>query len=188
MHLTPNGKLVCPHGELSSTLCYWLADEKKAKLKGEPLPPRGGTRMPSSCDCCSTEGLNVAVDASVPLPAMPSSLFEFLEENGAELVKVKGLDARRVPHMPGPMFVTKYGKFVCRHGRSRAALCKKSTCGCVLKAMPVRANMKGLKMGLVAGPLKVRSKGLKAGNACVRVVESATEEESHDEGSPTAAA
>ena len=57
--ITPAGKLVCPHGELSSTISYWLASEKKARLEGLPIPPRGGSRGRSSCDCQSTEGLNV---------------------------------------------------------------------------------------------------------------------------------
>ena len=51
VYTTPSGKLVCPHGELSSTICFWLAAEKKARLEGLPLPPRGGSRGRSFCDC-----------------------------------------------------------------------------------------------------------------------------------------
>ena len=154
--ITPTGKLVCPHGELSSTICYWLAAEKKARLEGLPPPPRGGSRGQSVCDCQNTEGLNVTPDPSTALPSPPDSLFQFLEDTGAELVKVKGRDARRVPHVPGPTFVTAYGKLCCRHGASRVSLCKKKkfapstrrpACECVLKPLPARSGLKDLQLG-----------------------------------------
>ena len=116
--ITPTGKLVCPHGELSSTICYWLAAEKKAWFEGLPLPPRGGSRGRSSCDCQSTEGLNVTPDASTASPPPPTSLFQFLEDTGAELTTVKGREARRIPHFPGPMFVTTLGKFAVATARA----------------------------------------------------------------------
>ena len=160
VYITPAGKLVCPHGELSSTICYWLAAEKKARLEGKPLPPRGGSRGRSCCDCQSTEGLNVTPDASMALPSPPTSLFEFLEDTGAELIKVKGRDARRIPHVPGPTFVTTLGKLCCRHGASRASLCKKQkalapssrrpACRCVLEPLPARSGLKDLQLGKCA--------------------------------------
>ena len=160
VYITPAGKLVCPHGECSSTLCYWLAAEKKARLEGLPLPPRGGSRGWTCCDCQNTEGLNVTPDASTALPMPPTSLFEFLEDTGAELVKVKGRDARRIPHVPGPTFVTTLGRLCCRHGASRASLCKKQkalapssrrpACQCVLKPLPARAEFKDLQLGKCA--------------------------------------
>lgn len=159
--MTTGGKLVCPHGECSSTICYWLAAEKKAQLEGKPLPPRGGSRAASACDCQSTEGLNVTPDAQTRAPAPPHSLFDFLEAKDAECIKVKGRDARRIPHLGGPTFVTATGKLVCRHGASRASLCKRQkadspsarlpACGCVLKALPVRAGLKGLQLGKCQG-------------------------------------
>jgi len=154
--ITPTGKLVCPHGELSSTICYWLAAEKKARLEGLPPPLRGGSRGQSVCDCQNTEGLNVTPDTSTILPSPPDSLFQFLEDAGAELIKVKGRDARRIPHVPGPTFVTSYGKLCCRHGASRASLCKKQklapstrrpACECVLKPLPARSGLKDLQLG-----------------------------------------
>ena len=158
--ITPAGKLVCPHGELSSTISYWLASEKKARLEGLPIPPRGGSRGRSSCDCQSTEGLNVTPDASTAPPPPPASLFQFLEEAGAELTAVKGREARRIPHVPGPMFVTTLGKLCCRHGASRASLSKRQRCSepssrrpacqCVLKPLPARAGIKGLQLGKCA--------------------------------------
>ena len=157
VYLTPAGKLVCPHGEGSSTICYWLAAEKKARLEGRPLPPRGGSRGGSCCDCQSTEGLNVKPDVSTVLPSPPTSLFEFLEDTGAEVIKVKGRDARRIPHVPGPTFVTTLGRLCCRHGASRTSLCKKQkalapssrrpACHCVLKPLPARAELKDLRFG-----------------------------------------
>ena len=158
--ITPAGKLVCPHGELSSTISYWLASEKKARLEGLPIPPRGGSRGRSSCDCQSTEGLNVKPDASTAPPPPPASLFQFLQDTGAELTTVKGREARRIPHIPGPMFVTTLGKLCCRHGVSRASLSKRQRCSepssrrpacqCVLKSLPARAGIKGLQLGKCA--------------------------------------
>ena len=126
--ITPAGKLVCPHGELSSTISCWLASEKKARLEGLPIRPRGGSRGQSSCDCQSTEGLNVTPDASTAPPTPPASLFKFLQDTGAELTTVKGREARRIPHVAGPMFVTTMGKLCCRHGASRASLNKRQRC------------------------------------------------------------
>jgi hypothetical protein len=116
----------------------------------------------STCDCQSTEGLNVTPDAQTRAPAPPHSLFDFLEAKDAERIKVKGRDARRIPHLGGPAFVTVTGKLVCRHGASRASLCKRQkadspsarlpACGCVLKALPVCARgLKGLQLGKCQG-------------------------------------
>ena len=79
---------------------------------------------------------------------------------GAELTKVKGREARRIPHVPGPMFVTTLGKLCCRHGASRASLSKRQRCSepssrrpacqCVLKPLPARAGIKGLQLGKCA--------------------------------------
>ena len=159
--ITTGGKLVCPHGELSSTICYWLAAEKKARLNGEPVPPRGGSRGHTTCDCQTTEGLNVKPDADTIVPAPPNSLFDFLESKGTELVRVKGRDARRVPHVEGPTFLTSTGKLVCRHGATRMTLARRQKtetpsprqqlCGCVLKGLPVRPGLKGLQLGRCAG-------------------------------------
>lgn len=159
--ITTGGKLVCPHGELSSTICYWLAAEKKARLNGEPVPPRGGSRGLTTCDCQTTEGLNVKPDADTIVPKPPNSLFDFLEAKNTEVIRVKGRAARRVPHIDGPAFLTSNGKFVCRHGVSRMTLERRQKaaapsslrplCGCVLKPMPVRPGQKGVQLGRCAG-------------------------------------
>ena len=104
-----------------------------------------------------TEGLNVKPSAAVALPVAPKSLFEFLEMQEAELIKVKGLDARRIPHLSGPTFVTVTGHLCCRHGASRASLRKSEktphsskrlpTCGCSLKPLPWRTGLKHLQLG-----------------------------------------
>ena len=95
--------------------------------------------------------------AAVALPVAPKSLFEFLEMQEAELIKVKGLDARRIPHLSGPTFVTVTGHLCCRHGASRASLRKSEktphsskrlpTCGCSLKPLPWRTGLKHLQLG-----------------------------------------
>ena len=154
-------KLLCPHGECSSTIAHWINMEAKAKQQGLPPPPRGGSRGLSSCNCQDTLGLNPKCIGCVPTPqtALPASLFELLEQTGAERICVKGQEALRVPHLPGPTFVTARGRLCCRHGASRASLKKseKAThdsnrlpkCGCVLGALPARSN--GIKQKLPLG-------------------------------------
>ena len=147
--LTSNGNLVCPHGECSSSINYWLRAERKARDAGLPIPPRGGSRGLSVCDCQNTDGMNGKIGEDCQLVTPPSSLFEFLEAQGTELIKVKGRDARRIPSLPGPTFVTSTGKICCRHGASRQSLINKQkagdrpshrlpACGCNLKPIPVR--------------------------------------------------
>ena len=124
VYCTPDGTLVCPHGECSGTISWWLAREKNARADGLPVPPRGR----SVCDCQSTVGLNQTVPESAR-PSMPTSLFAFLEQLDTERVVVKGHDARRVPKLAGDAaFLTIDGKLVCRHGASRASLIKKAQC------------------------------------------------------------
>ena len=160
VYMTIGGKLVCRHGECSSTICYWLSLEKKAREAGLPSPPRGGSRGRSLCDCQTTEGLNTKITdvSALPPPHPPTSLYELLEEMGTERVLIKGREARRIPHLPGPTFVTTAGRLCCRHGASRFSLRKKQkstkpslrlpTCGCELMPFPVRrAGLKGLQLG-----------------------------------------
>ena len=163
VYLTVDDKLVCPHGECSSTICYWVREERVAKDKGLPLKARGGNRGASSCNCQNTDGLNTRIThggTKCP-PAKPSSLFEYLEEQDSELIFVKGREARRVPHLPGPTFVTSIGQICCRHGASRMSLIKKQkagcrpssrlpTCGCSLNALPVRTGPTAMQMGKYA--------------------------------------
>jgi hypothetical protein len=149
-YLTTAGKVVCKHGECSSTICYWLANEKKAREEGRPIPERGGSRGISACDCQTTEGLNVKVGDDVSPPEPPSSLFEYLQSKGTEEIVVKGNEARCIPYLPGPTFVTARGRICCRHGASRQSLIKSKRamlpsthlpkCGCVLKAVPTRST------------------------------------------------
>jgi len=74
-----------------------------------------------------------------------------LVQQESEVVVVKGREARRVPHLCGPAFLTSTGRLCCRHGASRRSLINKEraggrpsarlpTCGCVLKPLPVRAG------------------------------------------------
>ena len=160
--LTTAGKLVCEHGEISSTICHWISHEKKAEAAGQPMPPRGGSKGVSVCDCKSTEGLNVKLCCSICPPKPPASLFEFLQASGSELIQVKGRSACRVPHMPGPMFVTSTGRLCCRHGASRrslaaarqrsgAASSRLPTCKCTLGPLPLHTGLKGVRVGKFAG-------------------------------------
>ena len=149
--LSSDGDLCCPHGEKSSTICYWLGMEKAARAEGRTPLPRGGGRTLSTCDCQNTDGLNGAVGDSVSPPTLPTSLFAYLEEQQAEQVIVRGREARRVPHLTGPTFVTTLGTLVCIHGRSRKSLVsdakkpplRKQQCGCTLSAMPQRCHRLG---------------------------------------------
>lgn len=151
--ITPNSLLVCEHGERASTILHWLSAEKKAKQAGLPIPARGGTRGLSTCDCKSTEGLNVKINDTVCAPAAPASLFSFLEECNTEQVMVKGTAARRIPHLSGPTFLMSNGRRCCRHGASRKSLIKKQrtdrpssrlpVCGCTLDVLPVRYCHRG---------------------------------------------
>ena len=156
--ISSDGSLLCPHGEKSSTICHWLVEEKAARAKGQVPRRRGGVRATSLCDCQSTEGLNTAPGDEVKPPVLPTSLFAFLEEQQTETVMVKGREARRVPHLAGPTFVTTNGALVCRHGFSRQSLIDKKrssvastrrpTCGCELQALPARrARLGGVALG-----------------------------------------
>ena len=159
--LTTDRKLVCPHGELSSTISYWTAMEKHAVEKGIPPFPRGGYQCPSICDCQTTEGLNGKVSADVCVPADPSpSLFEFLATKDVESIQVKGRKALRIPHLESPTFVTTIGTVTCRHGATRRSLIAKTKakgeskklpcCGC--KLQPLGGALKGIQLGMYAKP------------------------------------
>ena len=157
IYLSTEGQLLCEHGELSSTISLWNSIEKRAKVDGTEPPPRGGFQTPSICDCVTTEGMNVNLPYDVEIPVKPSSLFEFLESSGAECVKVKGRDARRIPYTNSPIFVSTIGTLTCHHGASRRSLIKKErsvieskrlpTCGCKLKALSMSGGLKGLQLG-----------------------------------------
>ena len=160
-YMTTTGKLVCEHGEHASTICHWLMVEKRARLENTPAPPRGGDRGRSFCDCAHTDGLNCKPSPLVKPPVPPESLFGFLQASGAEMVVIKGHEARRVPHLAGPTFVMATGRFCCRHGASRQSLINKQraikpsprrpTCGCKLELRPKRADaFKDMRIGLYA--------------------------------------
>ena len=69
--------------------------------------------------------MNVQVPKDVSLPTRPNSLFEFLEASGTETIKVKGLEARQIPHLKDEAFLSTVGTVTCRHGASRRSLIKK---------------------------------------------------------------
>ena len=88
-------------------------------------------------------------------PAVPASLFEFLQKQEAEKIVVKGFEARRIPHLQGPTFVAEDGRLCCRHGASRSTLKRKRKaqatddyCGCELGLFPKRkTSLKGMRLG-----------------------------------------
>jgi hypothetical protein len=65
--LTTDRQLVCEHGELSSTICFWLSMEKKARVDCMEAPQRG-VFNPSVCERPaggrSTEVLTFAASGS----------------------------------------------------------------------------------------------------------------------------
>ena len=142
-----------------------MSIEKKARAEGVDPPPRGGFNCQSVCDCQTTEGLNVTVPEAVCAPARPKSLFDYLEAEDAELIKVKGRDARRIPHVKDATFVSTVGTVTCRHGASRRSLIKKErskveskrlpTCGCCLGPLSMHGGLKGLQLGKYPAKLKV---------------------------------
>ena len=150
VYISPDSRLCCEHGEVASTITHWLALERNAKKNGTAPQPRGGSRGLSKCNCQSTEGLNVTPAKTIQPPRRPSSLFSFLQEKNTEMVRIKGLEARQVPHLSGPTFLLSTGHFVCRHGASRLSLIRKQRstkptfrlpkCGCELKPPPVRSS------------------------------------------------
>ena len=157
IYIDTKGELLCEHGERSTTITFWMAMEKRAKIDGTEPPPRGGFQTPSICDCMNTDGLNVKIPESVEAPALPPSLFEHLESIDTEVIKVKGRDARCIPYVTGPVFVSTIGTLTCRHGASRRSLIKKErsgieskrlpACGCKLKALSLHGGLKGLQLG-----------------------------------------
>ena len=156
VYVTTERQLVCEHGELSNTISFWLSMEKKARAHGIEPPLRGGFN-PSVCDCAMTEGLNGTVSESICTPCKPASLFEFLEAMKAEVIKVKGRDARRIPHLKDATFVSTIGSICCRHGYSRRSLIKKQraatksnrlpSCDCRLTPLSLHTGLKGLQLG-----------------------------------------
>ena len=172
VYLSTEGQLLCEHGELASNISYWCAMEKKAKVDGLCPPPRGGHSNHSICTCQTTEGMNVTLAESITPPTRPSSLFEFLETSGTEIIKVKGRDARRVPHTKDAAFVSTVGQVTCRHGASRRSLIKKERstteskrlpkCGCSIRHLQVNG---GVQLGkfVVSRHCPTSRKGVPAG-------------------------
>ena len=154
--LTTGRQLVCEHGELPSTIWFWLGIEKRCKAEGVEPPTRGGF-TPSGCNCVTTEGLNGKIPDAVCTPCKPTSLFEYLEAKGAETITVKGREARRIPHAKDAPFVSTVGTVTCRHGASRRSLIKKQratgestrlpACGCTLGALSLHTGLKGVRLG-----------------------------------------
>ena len=150
--ITTDGKLVCEHGEVSSSICSWMSAEQRAKGAGIESPPRN-----SACDCANTDGLHWTKEMPKPLVSLDppaDTLFGILNELGTCRVTVRGHALRHVPHTNGTaaLFVSeKGGLLCCRHGHSlnvlramHAGKIKKyrgGACDCCIKKPPRRIGL-----------------------------------------------
>ena len=154
--VTPGGELLCEHGERPSTILNWTRREERCALEGKPIPQRQ-----SPCDCRNTDCLYHPKSSQAlstnKLPALPSSLFQFLEDMDTRKSVVRGRTARLVPINRGvsDLYVTESGNFVCAHHHSRKTLKTRQlkddsnqrsgnfrggVCGCVLERPLQRKN------------------------------------------------
>jgi len=149
--ITTDGKLVCEHGECSSSICSWLSAEQRARKEGVELPQRN-----SVCDCENTDGLHwtkaMPQEAVGVLPA--DSFAGLLATLGTERVTARGRVLRHVPHTS--LFLSeKEGMFCCRHGNSLSVLrlihsgasrkFRGGVCKCCVSAPPRRLGLMRLK-------------------------------------------
>ena len=117
--ITTDAKLVCEHGEVSSSICSWLSTEQRFKSAGMEPPPRN-----SVCDCANTDGLHWTKEMPKPLVALDppaDTLFDMLNALDTYKVVVRGHGLRHVPHTKGTaaLFASeKGGLLCCRHGHS----------------------------------------------------------------------
>ena len=130
VYLTTEGKVVCQHGTTASNLSMTRCN---------------GTL----CPCKSTEGMHplrsVCGKRTLPskTPSMRGSLYEFLVDRKEETIS-DCVDGRlvRVPHMVGPVFLSKKKKLSCRHGWKWTTVWRRpvdgSACECRLKKPPRR--------------------------------------------------
>ena len=183
--ITPEGKILCEHGECSSTILSWIGAEKAARSKGEEPPPRK-----SACDCENTDGLYHSKSKPRPpdeeLPPQPDSLYSFLSDNlSTHELKVAGRSMRHVPHTTGKkaMYLTqKGGNFVCKHAHSLVVLRKMrkarsagttgrfrgGMCDCELDGLPQRNGLKKLpKLAEMPGKYGWRIGVESQNNSCI---------------------
>jgi hypothetical protein len=150
--ITNDRKLVCEHGEVSSSICSWMSTERRADAAGTKPSPRN-----SVCDCANTDGLHWTKEMPKPLTDIippANTLFGVLNELGTSKVIVRGHALRHVPHTNGSaaLFVSeKGGLLCCRHGNSlnvlramHAGKMKKfrgGICNCCVKKPPRRVGL-----------------------------------------------
>ena len=142
VYMTCTGSLVCEHGETAGTITYWTAMEARARAEGRSPPKRGRAGV-SVCDCQSSAGLVCRSINTSMHPEAPPSLYAFLESKGEDEITVRGVSARRLPHLEGPTYLTATGKLVCKHGNSKRALITKARarCDCKLGRLPLRNSL-----------------------------------------------
>jgi len=141
-----DGKLLCKHGELGTSIGTWNQHEKVARTQGKPPPPR-----PSMCDCTTTNYLNKKKADPVEASRVPPSLFDHLGTMNGVHILVAGAEARQLPFTSGDQatFLTSDGRTICRHGRLRASLIrmraiegKVTMCACAPKGLPKKSMLK----------------------------------------------
>jgi hypothetical protein len=162
--ITPDGFLVCEHGERPSTILSWVSKEKEQGC--------GPEQRNSCCDCVNSDGMHFTKRKPKPseLPPKPDSLYTFLEGLDTQKICVDGRLARHVPHTIGKkaMFLTqKGGNFTCRHAHTLSTLRKMrkvrmggsgcinfrgGMCDCELDYLPQRTGLKMLsKLSMLPG-------------------------------------
>lgn len=121
--VTTDGRLVCEHGELASSICKWMAAAARAAREGNPAPPRH-----SACDCENTDGLHWTKEMPRPdriLDQPANSFYGVLEALGTHRLSVRGRALRHVPHTceHDALYVCQKGDMLCcRHGNSLKTL------------------------------------------------------------------
>ena len=132
--VSSEGRLLCQHGELASSIHTWLYGEKRARANGREPAARDG-----ACDCQSVDGLGAKVcNADELLTDAPGSLVECCKRLRTETV-----DTRKggMWHVPGSnntyVSQTEQGYF-CRHGTNIRSLERGKGCGCVSSKPPSR--------------------------------------------------
>ena len=155
--ITPDAKLVCEHGEVSSSICSWLSSEQRARQEGVEPPSRN-----SVCTCQNTDGLHFTKDMPGPLVSIAppaDTFFGVLAAMNTSAVTVRGHTLRHVPHTAGKaaLFVSeKGGVLCCRHGHSLKTLrmmhaagkqrkFRGGACDCCVQTPPRRCGL--MKVG-----------------------------------------
>ena len=132
--VSSEGRLLCQHGELASSICTWTRDEKRARAEGREPAARGG-----ACDCQGTEGLGAKVcNADELLADAPASLAECCKRLRTETVDTRKGEMFHVPGSSNTYVSHTEEGYFCRHGTNIRSLERGKGCGCVSSKPPSR--------------------------------------------------